>query len=286
MASLNQISGTWLKRSSKKYCGKLKIYYFHSVKQNFVLSTRIKIPLAIIVMFLSFCAAEAQNERANTLLKEADALIASGNLTEALQKAKSAVDVSPGYHPALQKQINILFLMKDEKESMRLVDEAIDQYPDVAGYYYLRGVINNGRNRFSRALDDFTTAIDMQPKDILYRCYLGRGLSYFNLLEYESALSDLTLSIQQNDTVASAYYSRGMVNYELRDYPSAVEDFQNTLKYSEGNATLYFNLGMSYFRLNEKAKACPNFNKSCSMGNTSACRMSMMECVKAIPTVP
>jgi tetratricopeptide (TPR) repeat protein len=234
----------------------------------------------------SICALKAQDEKVNSLLKESDVLISSGKLSEALQKAREAVSISPQFHPAIQKEINILFLMKDEKESIRLADEAIDKYPDIAGYFYLRGIINNGRGKYSRALDDFTRAIELDQKDILYRCYLGRGLSYFNLLEYDAALTDLSQSIQQNDTVASAWYSRGMVNYELRDYPSAVQDFQKTLTYSEGNAALYFNLGMSYFRLNEKEKACPNFNKSCSMGNTSACRMTMMECVKAIPSVP
>jgi len=77
-----------------------------------------------------------------------------------------------------------------------------------------------------------------------------------------------------------------MVNYELHDYPAAIKDFQHSLEFSEGNAALYFNLGMSYYRLNEKENACPNFNKSCSMGNTNACRMSLMECAKAIPSVP
>jgi len=48
---------------------------------------------------------------------------------------------------------------------------------------------------------------------------------------------------------------------------------------------LYFNLGMSYYRLKEREKACPYFHKACTMGNTNACRMALMECAKAIPTV-
>jgi tetratricopeptide (TPR) repeat protein len=77
-----------------------------------------------------------------------------------------------------------------------------------------------------------------------------------------------------------------MVNYELKDYSEAVEDFLKALTYSEGNSALYFNLGMSYYRLNEKGKACPHFHKSCTMGNTNACRMTLMECAKAIPVIP
>jgi len=248
-----------------------------------------KVSVSLIALLFLFTGsiAVAQNEtKANELLAEADVFIASNNLSEALAKTREAISITHDFHPALQKQINILFLMNDEKESVSLVEDAIDKYPHVPGYYYLRGIINNGRGKYARALDDFTQAIDMNPEGILFKCYLGRGVSYFNLLEYDQALADFTSSIQQNDTVAGAYYSRAMVNYEIRDYSAAVNDFQKVLTLSDGNAAMYFNLGMAFYRLNEKDKACPNFNKACSMGNINACRMSLMECAKAIPTVP
>jgi len=226
-------------------------------------------------------------DRLSELLDEADALVTANKPNEALAKTREALEINPDHHPALQKQINILFLMNDEKESLRLVDNAIRLYPDNPGYYYLRGIINNGREKYSKALDDFTQAIDLgSGSDMLYRSYLGRGVSYLNLTEYDQALSDLSTSIQQNDTVAGAYYSRGMVNYELRDYQAAIDDFLKILEFSEGNAELYFNLGMAYFRLEERDKACQNLNKACTMGNTNACRMSLMECAKGIPAVP
>ncbi len=246
-----------------------------------------------VTAFVLFCLllpcswlSAQDSPQVKALLAEADALVNQQMLTEALAKTREAVDISPASHAAMQKQINILFLMNDEKESVRLVDEAVRQYPNEAMYHYLRGIINNGRQRYSKALDDFTRAIDLNPPDILYRCYLGRGVSYFNLIEYDNALSDLTLSIEQNDTVASAFSSRAMVNYELRDYESAIDDFLRALDLSAGSSALYFNLGMSYYRLEQKEKACPYFHKSCTMGNTNACRMTLMECAKAIPVIP
>lgn len=189
--------------------------------------------------------------------------------------------------PDIQKQINIIMQAGDEKESLRLIDEAIKVNPANPGFYYLRGIFNNNRQKYSKALDDFTRAIDLDPgPDLLYRCYLSRGVSYMGLLEYDQALTDLNSSIEKNDTVAGAFYSRGMVNYELRDYDASVNDFMKILEFSEGNAELYFNLGMAYFRMNEKDKSCQSLNKACTMGNTNACRMSLMECAKAIPAVP
>jgi tetratricopeptide (TPR) repeat protein len=255
---------------------------------HLALSCITKTIFALLVVFLlpaAFLSAQ-QEARADALLAEADALITANNLSGALAKTNQAVSISPNYHPGLQKQINIFFLMNDEKEAIRAVDDALDKYPNIPGYYYLRGIINNSRGKYIRALDDFDRAIELNPADIIYRCYLGRGVSHMNLMEYDQALADFTSSIELNDTVASAYHSRAMVNYELHDYSSAINDFLKTLDLSEGNSALYFNLGMSFYRLNEKAKACPYFHKSCTMGNTNACRMTLMECAKAIPVIP
>jgi len=252
-----------------------------------IIKKRIAIVFLLLIQISADVALAQNRERLDELVIEADALMTSNKLEDALAKTREALSIKPDFHPALQKQINILFLMNDEKESVRLVDNAIRLYPENPEYHYLRGIINNGRERYSKALDDFTAAIDLNPgKDLLYRYYLGRGVSYMGLLEYDQALVDLGTSIEQNDTIASAYYSRGMVNYELRDYEAAVKDFRKILEFSEGNAALFFNMGMAYFRMDDKDNSCQNLNKACTMGNTNACRMSLMECAKAIPAVP
>lgn len=241
----------------------------------------------LVVLLLSSWVLQAQDEASiQALLSEADVLISRNNLPEALTKTQQALAVSPGYHPALQKQINIYFLMNDDKEALRLAGESIQKYPGQPEYYYLRGIIHNAMGKYGKALNDFDQSISLNPGEMLYRSYLGRGVSHLNLLEYEQALADFSTSIEHNDTVASAYHSRALVNYELHDYSAAVNDFLKVLGFSQGNSSLYFNLGMSYFRLSEKDKACPYFNKSCSMGNMNACKMTLMECAKTLPVIP
>jgi tetratricopeptide (TPR) repeat protein len=239
-----------------------------------------------MLLLTAFHGMTQEDPRINAMLAEADGLITENKLAEALGKTQNAIELAPSNLQALQKRINIYFLMNDEKESIRYVDEAIKQYPDVTEFHYLRGIINNARGKYIRALDDFDQAIGLHPISNLYKYYLGRGVSHMNLLEYDLALADFTSSIEQNDTVAGAYHSRAMVNYEIKDYSAAIDDFLKALKHSEGNSALYFNLGMSYYRLSEKEKACPYFHKSCTLGNTNACRMTLMECAKAIPVIP
>ncbi len=225
------------------------------------------------------------NTKVQSLIAEADACINRNEMEMALDKTREALLLSPGSIPVLQKQINILFLMKNDKEAMKEADDAISKYPAEADFYYMRGVIYNAREKYERALDNFDRAIELKSPN-LYKFYLGRGVSHLNTMEYDLAISDFSSTIEINDTVAGAYHGRAMVNYELHDYSAAVTDFLKTLDYSKGNSALYFNLGMSYYRLNEKSNACPYFHKACTLGNTNACRMALMECAKAIPTVP
>jgi tetratricopeptide (TPR) repeat protein len=242
--------------------------------------------LLVLLAWRSSGLVAQDNARVQALLDEADKLTASQSLDAALSRIQEALRIAPSSLNAMQRQINLYFLMKNDKEALRCADEAIDKHPNTADLYYLRGVINNSRGKYGKALEDFEVGISLKPEANEYKFYLGRGVSHMNLTEYDQALADFSAAISRNDTVASAYYSRAMANYEIKEYDSAVTDFLKALDINGGNAALYFNLGMSYYRLNEKDRACPYFHKACTMGNTNACRMALMECAKALPTVP
>jgi tetratricopeptide (TPR) repeat protein len=239
--------------------------------------------LPVLILFLLHSPVLRAQDRVSNLLSEVDVLVSENQYPEALEKTREALQVDPFNTMTWQKQISIYVLMDDEKEAMRCTEEAIERFPEIPEFFYQRGVINNTREKYSKALDDFDKAISLPATDNTYKFFLGRGVSHLNLMEYEQAIADFSRSIELNDTAASAYHSRAMAGYELRDYAAAVDDFLKALEFSEGNSALYFNLGMAYFRLNEKEKSCPYLHKSCTMGNNNACRMVLMECAKAIP---
>jgi tetratricopeptide (TPR) repeat protein len=238
-----------------------------------------------LFLFIWTTGISQTSERIDRLLAEADTLISENRLPEALAKTEDALSLSGNNKSALQYRINIYYLMQDDKEALRYADEALKRYPQDPDFLYLRGIINNSAGRYGKALDDFTAALGSAGKDELYKIYLNRGLSNFYIMDYESAMSDFNKAIELNDTVAGVYQGRAMLNYELKDYAAAVNDFNKVLELGQENSTILFNLGMSYFRLEQKDKACPLLQKSCTLGNKNACRMSLMECVKAIPEV-
>jgi tetratricopeptide (TPR) repeat protein len=241
----------------------------------------------LIALFLIFrtTGLPQTSERITRLLAEADTLIAGNRLQEALSKTEEALSVSGSNKEAQQYRINIYYLMQNDKEALRFADDAVKQYPQDPDFLYLRGIINNSTGRYGKAVDDFTLALESAKKENLYKIYLNRGVAFHYLQDYEFAMTDFSKALELNDTAASVYQGRAMLHYEMKDYSAAVDDFNKVLELGQENAAVLFNLGMSYFRLEQKEKACPLLQKSCTLGNKNACRMSLMECVKAIPEV-
>ncbi|MFO7656258.1 MAG: tetratricopeptide repeat protein [Bacteroidales bacterium] len=239
---------------------------------------------AISLMLIIFIAVSVFSQsKTEQLLAEADQSIKNTNYVEALAKVEEALNHEPSNLKAQQLQIYIYYLKEDFKQSLALVEKAILNAPLESEFYYLRGLINNTRQRYKKAIDDFNKTIDLQGSTELYKVYLNRGIAYMNILEYEKATEDFSTSIALNSCIASAYHSRGYLNYQLRDYSAAVQDFKKALEINDNNAETNFNLGMSYFRLEELDNACKFFQKACKAGNVNACKMVLMECAKYLP---
>ncbi len=238
------------------------------------------------VLILSFSIFVAYGSHAQSktemFLTEAGTYLKNAQYDVALGKIQEVLKLEPGNKEALQMQINVYYLQDDYKEAYSLVEKALDKYPDESEFYYQRGLIYIGRQKYEKAVDDFNKVISMNGTD-LYKVYLNRGIANMNMMEYERATEDFSKSIDLNGNNASAYHTRGMLNYQLKDYNASVKDFKKALEINSDNPETSFNLGMSYFRLEDLDNACPYFQKACKEGNVNACKMVLMECAKNLP---
>ncbi|MBN2213315.1 MAG: tetratricopeptide repeat protein [Bacteroidales bacterium] len=241
-----------------------------------------KAVLMILVAAIYTSVIFGQSE-VDMFLTEAETNIRNNRYDIALNKVQEALNIEPDNERALLLETNIYYLENEYKKAYEALEKAIKRFPEKDEFYYQRGLINIGRQKYQKAIDDFSDLIEGNSKIGLFKVYLNRGVAYMNIQEYEKALYDLTRSIELNSNNASAYHSRGMLNYQLKDYSAAVEDFKQALEYNDNNPETNFNLGMSFFRLEEKDNACPYFHKACKEGNLNACKMVLMECAKEIP---
>jgi len=134
-----------------------------------------------------------------------------------------------------------LNLKKDEKHGLNdLLVEAMNAHlenrlPDAIRLYtqlilvspnhYIynhRGLVYFTLSEYEKAINDFTAAIKMAPKDT--RVYTNRGLTYRMLKRYDESLKDFNKSLELNPLWPDTFYGRSLTYYDLGDIQHALED--------------------------------------------------------------
>ena len=88
--------------------------------------------------------------------------------------------------------------------------------------YNHRGLVYFTLSEYNKAINDFSTAIQMAPKDT--RVYTNRGLTYRMLKKYDESLKDFNKSLELNPLWPDTFYGRSLTYYDLGDIKHALED--------------------------------------------------------------
>ena len=199
-----------------------------------------------------------------------------------LKALKFYMDASQLPNPPPQAttgKAKVMNQLGNPKEAYRILDEAIQTQPN-AEYYYARGMLNNSKEKYTKAIQDFDKAFSLNPTFNAFGLYLNRGATYLTLKEMDKALSDFSKAVELDPKNAPAYHSRGLVHYEQGDYEDAINDFLKSTDLNPNNNVAFYNLGMAYYKTNNVESACLYFHKSCPLGNTNACKMIIMICTE------
>jgi putative GTP pyrophosphokinase len=97
--------------------------------------------------------------------------------------------------------------------------------------YNHRGLVNLSLCKYNEALQDFSTSIEMNPRDI--RVYTNRGLAYRMLKNYNSALADFNESLKINPICTDAFYGRSLTYYDMGNIKLAIEDCDRIIAINE-----------------------------------------------------
>lgn len=239
--------------------------------------------ILFLLIFFSHRSLLSQQEDVQSMLLQVDRYVASGDVTKALTTIEDILAKQPNHIEAQEKKITILIENERSKDAYKDIEEYIRMYNTEPEYYYLRALLNLQKEKYTKAIDDFDQAIQLDmPSESVYKVYLNRGMAHFYLADFELAEGDFEEVLVINSKSAAAYHGKGMVKYELREYDDAVQQFQRSLNLDEENPIVHFNLAMTFFRLEEMDNACYHFNRSCTLGHRNACRLLMMECAEDI----
>lgn len=111
--------------------------------------------------------------------------------------------------------------------------------PDFA-FYQARANEKFVKGEYDSAVNDYSKAIDLNPKEV--SAYMNRGLALFNKKNYEQAISDYDKAIELSPKDSMLYLNRGNAHEKAGDLPKAISDYQKALDLDASNETAKLSL--------------------------------------------
>jgi tetratricopeptide (TPR) repeat protein len=228
----------------------------------------------ITILILPFLAIAQPSQLIESGYQKLEAKEYSAAISDFSQVLKD----NPRDTSALSGIIRAYTLSENFKEAQRYIDNAIKEYPNSPEFYLRRGILNNLRGQPRKAISDFDKALDLGSGQILVLIYINRGAAHLKDEGFDKALDDFSAALEINPRSTSALNYKAFINYRQGNFQDAIADYDKSLDLDPENSMGYYNRGMAHLRTGNKVKACADFHASCSRGNMNACRMIMAEC--------
>ena len=179
---------------------------------------------------------------------------------------------------ALSGIIRAQLLSENLKDAQKYIDRAIQEYPRNPEFPLRRGILNNMKGLYLKAVDDFNIAFQLSGNKPDIQLYVNRGVACMQDENYNDAIADFTDALKINPRHASALNYRAFANYRLANYNESIDDYDKVIALNPESTSVYYNRGMAHLRSGDRIKACSDFHEACSKGNINACKMIVTEC--------
>ena len=200
---------------------------------------------------------------------------------QALQFYEAAIKANAQMTEAYAGKARAHMGMQNYKEAMKVIEDAIKaSFRNDPELHFIRGLLNFQRGNPKLAIDDYDKSLAVDANWNAYQVFLNRGLANDAYSKPDLAVQDFTKAITSEPNNTGGYIARGNTLYNLSKYREAVDDFLKAEVLNPDNAVITYNVGMSYYRGDDRTSACKYFQKSCSQGNSNACRMVVVNCSK------
>ncbi len=129
--------------------------------------------------------------------------------------------------------------------------------------YYNQGYAYSKLGDYDGAIENYTKAISLNPKDA--KAYVNRGNAHYEIAQhsgdpdrdFKAAIDDFNHALIFNPQEAEAYLRRGIVRYEIaqyskdpdKEYRAAIDDFNHALTLSPQEAGAYVKRGIVRYKL-------------------------------------
>ncbi|MEM8809744.1 MAG: tetratricopeptide repeat protein [Cyanobacteria bacterium P01_G01_bin.38] len=139
------------------------------------------------------------------------------------------------------------------QQSINALTKALDQHPNPADVYVMRGLSHWKLGSTKSAIADFEAALALEPTHP--KAHGNRGLLRYEAGDEAGALADWAIALVHCPKYAEIYYNRALVYAQQGRYAEAMADFDQTLTLQPNWAEAYFHRGNVRSHLGDQSGA-------------------------------
>jgi len=196
---------------------------------------------------------------ADTYFNRGNSRYSLKNFIGAKEDYAKAFMVDENFIDALYSLACVKLDLEEYEDAIKDFKNVIKAVPENSNTYILRASAYKAIKQFKNALNDYSTAILIEP---IADNYYNRGAFLIYIKYYEEANADLTKSLRLNKNNAFAYFYRGASNLFIGKFNNAISDFSEAIKFDAMDFDAYLGLAMAYLKIDDIANAKLNFNRA------------------------
>ena len=187
-----------------------------------------------------------------------DCYYSLGDKLSAIETLTNAFEITED-ESILEKAISIHQLNSDHEKMIVEYSKLIERNNHAVVFYMKRADAYVELGKYEEAISDISYVIMISPNKSA--ALFKRGLIYSKSKDYTRAIDDYT-DAYELDAVSTYLFERSKVFLSIKKYESAIEDISTIIKESPNSPVLYSQRGETYYQLGEYQKAINDYTKA------------------------
>lgn len=162
------------------------------------------------------------------------------------------------------------FSLKQYELAIQDFKKATEINPMYKYPHYNLGLIALNQKKLKEAIKHFDQAILKDPKYVF--AYNERGRAYLKLKSFDKAEENFNHALVINPKFLMSMNNLGFLYETKKEYKTAIDYYNKALRINPKSSLALINRGNTYRYLNQCEKAVKDYQSSCNLGNSLACK--------------
>jgi len=145
-----------------------------------------------------------------------------------------------------------------------------NQQAQLAKRHLRKGYDHYKENRFKKALEELSQAIEIDPENA--EAYFWRARAFIRMGQYDEAIGDLRAVVDLNPRYSPAYDNLGWLFMRRNKYDQSLTHLDKSIELKPDNGWAHYMRSRIFFKKGDLQKALESAKTACKLGYKDACR--------------